>query len=520
MTWTFCFSLKKWIRTKNKRRKTIIISFGVVVSFIIVLWIVIVEWWFFRNDNRNTTTTTTTRIIHVIQTRFMQNQPHLYHLGKARLELLKSITIPSMQHQTVPSFVWIIRTDPNLDMRLKTQLLQALQPLELHLPTTSNDDKHNPTTMTQHELFLQPPQFPVVVLIASNENPEGFRGNGAIADITQQSILLIEGDGDDETTRKKASLILQYMRHVHQLAQTHILLESRLDADDALAVDFVETVQNDALRYNWNATTTTASSSMVAPLSLWRVWCAHHHFEWQYDSPWTELADEQSHNPTTVANNNNHLHNNETGAILGIATGHCITPGLTWGYAPGVHRADIPIPSKHYRISQLLPPCQNNDDNEHDQQQHLFDQTQCYVQLGGQIPLAFRARTPTSAGMEAVYLRGYTTEKQFSTKAVRHSKFASQQNILFQSLPTLFGISPQELWSVRKHIANHLPLIALDALHGQCTKGHSCKKSSKRILQKIIANAAAAKQLKNHSHLVANRIEDLVDMEKEQKSTK
>jgi hypothetical protein len=390
-------------------------------------------------------------VIHVIQTRFMQNQPHLYHLGNARLELFRAITIPSMRHQTVQSFVWIIRTDPDLDVRLKTQLIQALEQQPSRNNNTIAGHKHSDL------------QLPIVILVASNENPEGFRGNDAIADITEQSILV-------------GKQSLEQVRHVHQLAQTQVLLESRLDADDAVAIDFVETVQKDAQRYSWNTTT--------AP--IWRVWCAQHHFEWQYDSPWEQPQQQ------------NNINHNKTGAILGIATGHCITPGLTWGYAPGVHRADIPIPSKHYRISQLLPSCQNENNSNNNEPDNLYDQTQCYVKLGGQLPLAFRARTPTSAGMEAVYLRGYTNEKEFSTKALQHSKFASQQTLLFQSLPTLFGIAPQDLWSVREHIANHLPLIALDALQGQCTKGHSCKKSSKRILQKIISNAAA-KQKNNTS---------------------
>ena len=51
------------------------------------------EW---RNDEN---------VVHVIQTRFMQNQHHLLALGQARLRLFTAVTVPSMRYQTQQQFL-------------------------------------------------------------------------------------------------------------------------------------------------------------------------------------------------------------------------------------------------------------------------------------------------------------------------------------------------------------------------------------------------------------------------------
>ena len=71
--------------------------------------------------------------VHIIHTRFMQHQPHLIHLGLARLELMKSFTIESLVQQTSQNFLWVIRTDPNLNATLKEPILDFLKDYERHL---------------------------------------------------------------------------------------------------------------------------------------------------------------------------------------------------------------------------------------------------------------------------------------------------------------------------------------------------------------------------------------------------
>ena len=57
----------------------------------------------------------------------MQHQPNLTTLGLARLELFRSLTLPSMEAQTNRNFVWMIRTDPMLVPALRNPLLETLR---------------------------------------------------------------------------------------------------------------------------------------------------------------------------------------------------------------------------------------------------------------------------------------------------------------------------------------------------------------------------------------------------------
>ncbi len=51
-------------------------------------------------------------LIHIVQSRFMQEQGPLETLGMARLKLFESFCLPSMVQQTSQNFFWIIKTDP------------------------------------------------------------------------------------------------------------------------------------------------------------------------------------------------------------------------------------------------------------------------------------------------------------------------------------------------------------------------------------------------------------------------
>jgi Putative rhamnosyl transferase len=356
-------------------------------------------------------------VVHVLQTRFMQNQPNLIALGQARLELFRALTVPSIQHQTVQQFIWIIRTDPLLHANLREQLIAAVS------------------------------MVPNAVLVASNHNPEGWRCPHCISDITSDTVLVGSYD-----------LVQSY----YTAAATHVVLETRCDADDAVTVDFVELLQ------------VSATSGLWPLQNDWMVWCAENHLEWQYDSPWAT----NSSNDTAITDSSND-NTIAKGALLALKAGHCITPGLTWGYAVNATRADIPV-SKHQKIQKQVKPCGARIG---------FDgeplQSKCLVKLGGDFPLALRARTPTSAGMEHVLISNQT-EDMFPLERLQKSKFRSLQNELWSVLFVLFGVEAEDLWNVRAHIEGNLLEIARDALEGQCTKGHSCKNSSKEVLKKLL----------------------------------
>ncbi len=52
------------------------------------------------------------RLIHLVQSRFMQEQGPLETLGMARLKLFQTFCLPSMVQQSSQEFFWIIKTDP------------------------------------------------------------------------------------------------------------------------------------------------------------------------------------------------------------------------------------------------------------------------------------------------------------------------------------------------------------------------------------------------------------------------
>ena len=87
-----------------------------------------------RADNQpilETTTTTSYEIhpelVHVVETRFMQEQYSLLELGLARLALFESFCLPSMLTQTNGNFLWIIRADPKLHPLIVKRMQEVLK---------------------------------------------------------------------------------------------------------------------------------------------------------------------------------------------------------------------------------------------------------------------------------------------------------------------------------------------------------------------------------------------------------
>lgn len=358
-------------------------------------------------DNHNTATTSTKTeaiapyyyyaddygpadsIVHVIQTRFMQMQPGLAALAQARLLLFRSFTLPSLRQQTNQRFLWIVRTDPDLHAATLEQLKRLI------------------ATM------------PNAVLVASNQNPEGFRG-AAMDDITDQSLLV----GD-----------LQLVRSYHRASETRRLLETRLDADDALHLHFAETMQD------------TARQQLRRG---WVVWCAERHVEWHYVSPWN------------------------SGTLLGVESNMCVTPGLTYGYMPGTTRSHITIRNNHNLLHKRLPACDFGGTASGPQQPDSSSWPSSCLARTGSVPLALRARTPTSAGMDGMAMSELP------------DMWRDAQPKMWQAVPVVFGIYKDDLKATRLALNEDLPAIVQDAISGQCTKGHSCKQSSLNILQSIL----------------------------------
>ena len=332
--------------------------------------------------------------------RFMQDQPNLVDLGLARLQIFEHFCLPTIVKQTSQDFVWIIRTDPDLIESVKQPLLQMLK---------------------GHRNYI---------VVASNANPEGFRHNQAMEDITEHSVWV----GD-----------LNLVRESHASAQTRIVLETRLDADDGLHTNFVEYMQKSAPRY------------IMHPTS-WNIWCAYSILEWQYSSPFQSAEDTKA------------------GYWVGIKQPGCVTPGLTMVYGTEVGRENLPR-GTHQKLHKVVASCKRSADDH------------CLRRFNELKPGAIRARTPTSAGMANVIVGKHGHRKFYRLVEAQ----ASLQAKIWMGVEAVFCVSTQKVKAVRKYMTDNLKVIAADNLKGQCTKGHSCKSSSKDMLKAIMADSLLLK---------------------------
>mmetsp|Transcript_12747 Transcript_12747/g.27534 ORF Transcript_12747/g.27534 Transcript_12747/m.27534 type:complete len:440 (+) Transcript_12747:238-1557(+) len=180
--------------------------------------------------------------VHIIQTRFMQFQPDMLHLGTARLKLFKTFCLPTMKRQTAKNFLWIIKTDPRLRPELRSELV---------------------------DLVKDRPNF---ILLGSNYNKYWVELDG---DEPFENYLM----GDKNSAAEVWSGNLTLMKDAYERAKQKkgIVLETRLDADDGLHHQYIRNLQKEALRHLF-----FASSDQY-----WRIWCVHTHVKWYPVSPTT-----------------------------------------------------------------------------------------------------------------------------------------------------------------------------------------------------------------------------------------
>ncbi|OEU08753.1 hypothetical protein FRACYDRAFT_249658 [Fragilariopsis cylindrus CCMP1102] len=78
-------------------------------------------------------------LLHVVTTRFMQDQPKLHALGKARLSLFEAFCLPTMINQEADNFLWFVMTDPELDHNILLRLQTLLESRPNFYLIRSND---------------------------------------------------------------------------------------------------------------------------------------------------------------------------------------------------------------------------------------------------------------------------------------------------------------------------------------------------------------------------------------------
>jgi hypothetical protein len=457
------------------------------------------------------TSTWTWPIIHIVSTRFMQGQGHLLSLGRSRLKLLEVVCLPSILKQTLlqkdtlinvynhtrwnepvsklteeelmtnvdPLFLWIIKVDPDLDPRLLEELNAVLEPVK-------------------HFAFV----------VGSNINygigikPGGWRDGQSGRDV-----LDAFRDGRVYFPREGQSAF-QRISRAYNARLDRVVLETRLDADDAINIDYFSvlhyTALKDLVRYQESEFVsnddefeqTTDDDSVpeqqqkeAHETAKWIYWCPHRHIQW---NPSTSFYDP----------------NNDPGMLSVFESPSiCVTPGLTLGFAVGTNESDVP----RYEHTRVYGEIRNGNFQLGDGKQQdcgLHPTTRCAVFVENPFVSAFRSRAMTSAGKMHLLVSLAFNLNQIPISCLLHNLCLLGMHMMealgkpSMETPDYYTEVSDKLWKTKiqeyfgivpsqaKEAADFLMDIYVDTvrdnLRGQCTKGHSCKISSLEKLQMTI----------------------------------
>jgi hypothetical protein len=274
-------------------------------------------------------------LVHVVNTRFMQEQGNLTALAKARLALFQVFCLPTMRNQSTQQFLWIIKTDPNLDPDVLAALAEELRP------------------------------FPNFFLVASNNNfrinedfPGAWRDGAEVQDLSQS--IVYTGD----------QALLENAMAFHRSTDPYPVIETRLDSDDGLHLDYLKAVQNAAIDI------LKQPGKQEDSRANWMYWCSRRHVEWHFaeklqgnEAIWKQI--------TTF------------GAFQGIQHSNlCITPGITVGFGFGVSEKDVPVYGHHVLVDKIR-------ETPNDQACGLPNHNNCLQFVEGFVFEAIRSRSPT-----------------------------------------------------------------------------------------------------------------------------
>ena len=205
------------------------------------------------------------------------------------------------------------------------------------------------------------------------------------------------------------------MRAARAMA-SKVLIHTRLDADDGLDRHVLKALKSMAVRQ---------LSHVPSDSKGWVSYCIHRHFEWHSVVPFA--------NETYTSN--------PAGNLLLVQRDHCVTPGLTYAFAPGVSFSQLPT-AEHQRLGEVIPACESDT---HIACLHRLDEFKG--------PVAIRARTLTSAGMNDI---GRDFNPNISSVPVFWKYLASNFDITYQSLA-----------DTQLYLNKHAAAIAKDNLVGQ-----------------------------------------------------
>jgi len=350
-------------------------------------------------------------LVHIVHSRFMQEQANLTALAQARYALFRLVCLPTMVRQTTKDFFWIVKVDPNLDSVLLDQLIHdTISYGNIYIVASLNNFRIN------------------------RQFPGAWRGGAEGADLAKSRIYT----GNQK--RLEEAMVL------HEKA---IVLETRLDADDGLHFQYLEHLQQRA-RY--------AFGQGRRDSVQWMYWCSRRHLEWHWVDPMRSPAMIEDSKLSATVNQTMLLSSLEYGSLSGIRHENmCVTPGTTVGFPVGTLDADVPIFAHDKLVvglREMTSPEEGCGRN---------PPSSCLEFIENHVFEAVRSRTPTSAGMLNIHADDIVNPESWAHYAY------------WDMLHESFGLNRESLKWMNHYLTVHLLEIAEDNLVGQCTTGHSCK---------------------------------------------
>jgi Putative rhamnosyl transferase len=443
--------------------------------------------------------TWTAPLVHIVNTRFMQEQGHLKALGRARLHLFRTFCLPTMIHQSTQDFLWIIKTDPFLDAELLQDLMQDVMPYDNIYLVASNTN------------------FMTLYQAHHHQNPSNSTTRG-----DDQHLPVVVGnswrDGAEPldlllptTTIYTGNRIKLYQAMLHKDRQ--VVLETRLDADDGLHKYYLHQIQEKAIEQflgqqqpgeeqhpQQQPSSSSSSSSLLAAVQpattipKWLYWCTRRHVEWHGGTrpppKQQQLQGSNSHNNNNTKRTFSMVSSSDKqpdyyGTLMGLQHSKmCITPGITVGFGIGTTTNEIPL-HPHDQLFQAIRSLHRDQACGYNKVRHCLELVEDFLFV------AIRARTPTSAGMLHIETEGddainnninihnnnnnnRTNNKSMQEKIIpqesNHRKF-----LYWDLLHHDFAVLREQVKYTNQYILKHLVAIAKDNLEGQCTSDHSCK---------------------------------------------
>ena len=377
-------------------------------------------------------------LVHIVSTRFMQEQGPLTTLGMARLKLFLTFCLPSMIKQSNQNFFWIIKTDPQFT---KTPVFESL--------IKSVQAYHNIYVVASNNNFF----------FGSSERKGSWRDGKEAMDLLKSKIYT------GNTTKLHMAMALRNDRPV---------LETRLDADDGLHVAYINYIQQLALDrfqpYSLLGQRNEEEENIHIP--QWLYWCSRRHIEWHSDIDRSVSEDQMEMIGSAELGYMNVIQHSKL----------CVTPGITIGF--NINSKDVPQHDhdklyRNVRDSMACYEYSKEGNNKSAAEKEKKRRGPCLELVEDFSFCAIRSRTWTSAGMYNI---------DILEKNIIHG---IDQKELTKKLWTLsknnFGIDKTKVKETQNYLIKNKKMIAYENLLGQCTNGHSCKDKAKEELNSIIA---------------------------------